>query len=52
MNVDKTEYTVTPKQDSEVQPLKVKFGNQETNSQAMVECKLIQRSTELFCGLV
>lgn len=34
MNVDKTEYTVTPKQDSEVQPLKVKFGNQETLSQA------------------
>ena len=34
VNGDKTEYTVTPKQDSEVQPLKVKFGNQETLSQA------------------
>ena len=34
VNGDKTEYTVTPKRDSEVQPLKVKFGNQETLSQA------------------
>ena len=52
MNVDKTEYTVTPKQDSEVQPLKVKFGNQETRSQANDGVQVIRRSTELFCGLV